>query len=230
MKTNLNDLEKQIGVNFKNQDLLKNVFIHRSYLNENKKFYLPSNEKLEFLGDSVLSLITSIYLYKNYPALQEGEYTDIKATIVKTESLAEAARDLDLGVYLYLSKGEEQGDGRDNTNILADSFEALIAGIFIDHSFDRAYEFVLKHLFKDKLDYTIKNKSYMSPKSKLQEIIQAKYRILPNYKLMEEKGPEHKRSFKVAVYVENKKLSEGEGKSKKQAEEEAAKIALEKLK
>lgn len=230
MKTDLADLEKTIDINFKNKELLKNVFVHRSYLNENKSFYLPSNEKLEFLGDSVLSLITSIYLYKEYPILQEGEYTDIKATIVKTESLAQAARDLQLGDFLYLSKGEEQGDGRNNTNLLADSFEALIAAIFIDHDFDHAYNFVLKHLFKNKLDYTIKNKLYMSPKSKLQEYIQSKFKALPIYRLLEEHGPEHKRMFKVAVYSENKKLAEGDGKSKKQAEEDAAKKALAKLK
>lgn len=230
MYNDLNKLEKQIDVKFKNKDLLKNVFIHRSYLNENKDFALPSNEKLEFLGDSVLSLITSIYLYKNYPALVEGEYTDIKATIVKTESLATAARELDLGRYLYLSKGEEQGNGRDNTNILADCFEALIAAVFIDNNFNNAYQFVLTHLFKEKLDYIIENRLYLSPKSKLQEILQAKFKILPSYLLVEEKGPEHKRSFRVAVAINDKRLGIGEGKSKKQAEEEAAKNALEKMK
>ena len=150
MDKNLSQLEKKINLKFKNKDLLINVFIHRSYLNENKSFHLPSNEKLEFLGDSVLSLITSIFLYKNYPALVEGEYTDIKATIVKTESLVEAARGLQLGKYLFLSKGEENGGGQDNTNILADCFEALIAAVFIEHGFNSAYQFVLTHLYLQK--------------------------------------------------------------------------------
>lgn len=223
-------LEKIVGFAFGDRNLLDNVFVHRSYLNEHKNFHLPSNEKLEFLGDSVLSLTTSIYLYKKYPALEEGDYTDIKASIVRTESLAEVAKKINLGRYLYLSKGEEQGKGRDNINILADCFEALIAAIFIDKNFDKAYDFIVKHLFKDKLEYIVKNKLYLSPKSRLQEIIQAKYKVLPIYKITEEKGPEHKKEFRIAVYLQNQKLGIGEGNSKKQAEESAAKNALEKLK
>lgn len=229
MLTNIRDLEKIIGINFIDKKLLENVFVHRSHLNENKKFYLPSNEKLEFLGDSVLSLITSIYLYKNYPHLGEGEYTDIKAKIVRTESLSEAATKLNLGRYLYLSKGEEQGQGRKNINILADCFEALIAAIFIDHDFDEAYQFVIKYLFTDKLDYVIKNKLYLSAKSKLQEKIQGEFKILPVYDVLEEKGPEHDKFFRIGMYIKNKKVSEGTGKSKKQAEEDAAENALKKL-
>ncbi len=221
-------LEDVIDITFKNKVLLENVFIHRSYLNEHKDFYLPSNEKLEFLGDSVLSLTTSIYLYRNYPALKEGDYTDIKAAIVRTESLAEVAKRINLGKWLFLSKGEEQGKGRENINILADCFEALIAAIFIDQGFDRAYEFILKHLFKDTLEHIVQNKLYLSPKSRLQEIIQASHKILPTYRILEEMGPEHKKEFKVAVYLNTQKLGEGSGTSKKQAEENAAKNALEK--
>ena len=160
MLKNIDELQKQIGINFKDQKLLENVFVHRSYLNENKHFHFNSNEKLEFLGDSVLSLIASIFLYKNYSALEEGDYTDIKSKIVRTDSLAGAARKIGLGNYLYLSKGEERGGGRDNTNILADTFEALIAAIFIDQGFDPAYNFVLKYIFTDQLSYIIKNKLY----------------------------------------------------------------------
>lgn len=229
MKNNYKNLEDKIGISFKNKELLENVFVHRSYLNEHKNFYLISNEKLEFLGDSVLSLATSIYLYTNYPKLEEGDYTDIKASIVRTESLAEAAKEIDLGSHLLLSKGEEQGVGRENMNIMADCFEALIAGIFIDKGFDTAYKFILKHLFKTKLEYIVKNKLYLSPKSRLQEIIQAKYKILPTYKILEEKGPEHKKEFRMVVTLKNQKLGTGEGNSKKQAEENAAKNALEKM-
>ncbi len=222
-------LEDKIAVHFKNLDLLENVFIHRSFLNEHKSFYLPSNEKLEFLGDSVLSLITSIYLYKNYSKLEEGDYTDIKASIVRGESLGQAAMDLDLGEYLYLSRGQDKEAGRRNINILADCFEALIAAVFIDQGFDTAYDFVRKYLFGKKLDYIIKNKLYLSPKSRLQEYSQAKNRTTPTYKILEEKGPEHRRFFKIAVYVNNKKAAIGEGFSKKEAEEAAAKEALEKF-
>lgn len=223
-------LEKRIGIKIKNRDLLENVFIHRSYLNEHKQFRLSSNEKLEFLGDSVLSLITSVYLFKNYPLLQEGDYTEIKSSIVKTESLAIASANIDLGSCLYLSKGEELGGGRTNKNILADCFEALIACIFIDQSFEKAYLFVTRHLFKDKLDSIVKDKTYQSAKSNLQEIIQAKYKTTPQYQVVEEKGPEHKRIFTVAVYFNSKRLGIGTAASKKEAEEKAAKAAFENIK
>lgn len=226
MDSNLKKLEKTLNIKFKDKKLLQNVFVHRSYLNEFRNFELPSNEKLEFLGDSVLSLITSVYLYKKYPDLNEGEYTDIKAAIVRTESLAVAAESLVLGEYLYLSRGEERGEGRKNKNILADCFEALIAAIFIDQGFDSAYDFVLKYLFGDRLDKIITNRHYQSPKSKLQEIIQAKYKTMPVYKTLEEQGPEHKRVFTVGAYLNKKKLAVGTGKTKKEAEENAADKAL----
>lgn len=222
-------LEKQIGVKFKNRKLLENLFIHRSFLNEHKNYQLPSNEKLEFLGDSVLSLITSLYLYQKYQELEEGDYTEIKAAIVRTESLGESAKELNIGRYLYLSKGQDQEGGRENINILADCFEALIAGIFIDQGFETAYRFVLRYLFGKRLDYIVKNKLYLSPKSRFQELTQAKFKSTPRYEVVEEQGPEHKRIFKIAVFIGTKKLAIGRGKSKKEAEEEAAKIALEKI-
>lgn len=223
---NFKKLEKRIGIKFKDKSYLENAFIHRSYLNEHRDFYMPSNEKLEFLGDSVLSLITSVYLYKNYPEFAEGDYTEIKASIVKTTSLAAAAVDLALGQYLYLSKGEELGRGRSNQNMLADSFEALIAAIFVDQGFDAAYDFVLKHLFKDVLEQIITTKKYHASKSKLQEHVQSRHKKTPVYKILKEEGPEHDRTFTVAVYVDDKKLSEGVGRSKKEAEERAAARAL----
>ncbi len=226
MKINYLELENELGIVFNNKKLLENALIHRSYLNEHKKFYLPSNEKLEFLGDSVLSLTTTIYLYRHYPELDEGIYTDIKASIVRTESLAEAAKVINIGEYLCLSKGEELHGGRINKNILADSFEALIGAIFIDLGFDAAYNFIVKFLFSKKLDFIIKNRLYLSPKSRLQEIVQSKYKVLPSYVISEEKGPEHLKKFRIAVYLKSKKLAEGNGNSKKEAEEEAAKMAL----
>ena len=227
MDNKYSNLEKKLNIQFKDRDLLKNVFIHRSYLNEHKSSKLSSNERLEFLGDSVLSLITSVYLFKNYPDLEEGDYTEIKSAIVKMESLAEASKKIELNNYLLLSKGEERGSGRTNSNIMADCFEALIAAIFLDKSFEVAYTFVVSFLFKDKLDYLLKNNLYLSSKSKLQEMIQSKYKKTPVYKVLEEKGPEHKRSFKIGVYFNSKELGVGVAPSKKEAEEAAAKGARE---
>ena len=226
MNASLDILQKKIGITFKTIILLENVFVHRSYLNENKTFTLPSNEKLEFLGDSVLSLVTSIHLYNEYSHLQEGDYTDIKASIVRTESLAEAATTLDLGSYLLLSHGEQKGNGRNKTNLLADTFEALIAAIFIEFGFDTASAFIHTYLFDNRLDTIITNKLYLSPKSRLQERTQAKHKELPQYELVESTGPEHDKKFTVAALVNNKRVGEGQGSSKKQAEEQAAQNAL----
>lgn len=226
MDNKYSDLEAEINIKFKDRDLLNNAFIHRSYLNEHKKSSLKSNERLEFLGDSVLSLITSVYLFKNYPELKEGDYTEIKSAVVKMDSLAEASKKIKLNNYLLLSRGEEKGAGRTNNNIMADCFEALIATIFLDKNFEVAYSFVVEFLFKDKLDYLLKNNLYLSSKSKLQEMIQSKYKKTPIYKVLDEKGPEHKRIFKIGAYFNNKLLGIGIAPSKKEAEEEAAKEAL----
>ena len=229
MNKKLSLLENKLGLQFQNKKLLENVFVHRSFLNEHKKFYLSSNEKLEFLGDSVLSLITSIYLYKNYPKLKEGDYTDIKAAIVCTDSLSIAAKRLRLGEFLYLSKGESRSGGKNNINILADCFEALIAAIFIDFGFEKAYQFVVDHLFKNKLPYIIKNRLYLASKTRLQEYIQARFKITPTYKVLKATGPEHNKLFTIQLSIKDKKISIGTGKSKKEAEEMADKIALKKI-
>lgn len=230
IKHNFIALEQKIGITFHDVKLLENVFIHRSYLNEHKHSQFPSNEKLEFLGDSVLSLVTSIYLYKNYPGLDEGNYTDIKAAIVRTESLAETAKKLNLGDCLLLSKGERINNGLDNKNILADTFESLVAGIFLDRGFDTAYDFIVTYLFAHRLEEIINDKLYLSPKSHLQEYAQSVHKTLPVYRTEREKGPEHNKHFTVAVYIRSKKIGVGEGASKKEAEEQAAKYALAALK
>lgn len=227
--TNFQKLKKKIEIEFDDQTLLENAFIHRSYLNEHKESKLPSNERLEFLGDSVLSLITSVYLFKNFPSLEEGDYTEIKSAIVKTDSLADSAKKIGLNYYLKLSKGEEKTGGRTNKNILADCFEALIGAIFLAISFEKAYQFVVKFLFSDKLPNLVSNRKYLSAKSKLQEIIQGKYKTTPQYKILEQSGPEHKRIFKVGIFFDNKRLGVGIAFSKKEAEEEAAKKAFENI-
>ncbi len=229
MRNKLDELEKKIDISFKDKKLLKNAFIHRSYLNEHRNLEPCSNEKLEFLGDSVLSLITSVYLFKRYQNLNEGDYTDIRACMVRMESLAKVAGQLDLGQYLYLSKGEERSGGRKNLNLLADCFEALIGAIFLDRGFKTVYTFVAKYLFNSEIKKIIKEKRYLPSKSRLQEYIQAKYKVLPRYRLVGEKGPDHKPKFLVAVYLKEKKLAVGVGTSKKQAEDNAARKALELL-
>lgn len=222
-------LENKIGINFPDQKLLQQAFIHRSYLNEHHGEVLFSNEKLEFLGDSVLSLITSIYLFNNYPEYNEGTYTDIKASIVRTESLAVASRELGLGQYLMLSKGERDNKGEDNTSILADCFEAFLATIFLEHDFEKAYEFVETFLFKGKLEKIVENKLYQPAKNRLQEYSQEKYKELPKYVVLSEIGPQHNKTYTVGVYYKKKELARGAGKSKKEAEENAAYIALQNL-
>ena len=223
-------IKKETTFEFINKDLLFNAFVHRSYLNEHKDKKLSSNEKMEFLGDSVLSLATSIYLFKHFPDLDEGTYTDIKASVVRTESLAEAAIKLNFGSLIFLSKGEELNGGRENKNILADCFESFIAALFLDQGFEKAYSFILAWLFTDKLDFVVKNKLYLSPKSRLQELIQATHKSLPLYTISTETGPEHKKEFIISVSYNKKELGMGKGASKKEAEEQAAKNALEFLK
>ncbi len=222
------ELENKLSLSFTNHNLLKQAFVHRSYLNEHDGD-LASNEKLEFLGDSVLSLITSIYLFKTYPEYNEGIYTDIKAAIVRTESLSEAARRLELGKYLYLSRGERDNNGEDNTSILADCFEALLAAVFLEFGFDHAYEFVKHHLFADTLDVIVQNKLYQPAKNRLQEYYQEKYKQLPIYTITSETGPQHNKQYKVGVFHNRKLLATGEGKSKKEAEEDAAAQALQRI-
>lgn len=229
MLKKINIFSQKIGIDFKNKNILVNAFVHRSFLNEHKNFPLPSNEKLEFLGDSVLSLITSLYLYQKYPYLNEGDYTNIKAMLVKTENLANIARTLGLGELLLLSKGEQKNNGRNNQSILADCFEALVASIFLDQGFDKTYQFLQQHLLKNNVDQLVLKNEYYSAKNRLQEILQNKYKELPVYKVIKEFGPQHNKKYVVVVNLKNKQLAIGQGKSKKQAEEVAANNALQKL-
>ena len=223
-------LENEINLKFKDRQLLSTAFVHRSYINENKKNQLSTNEKLEFLGDSILSLITSVYLFKHHPELDEGSYTDIKASIVRTDSLGLAGRKLKLGNYLKLSKGEEENNGRNNISILADCFEALIAAIYLEFGFEKTDEFINRFLFKDTLENIINDKLYMPTKNKLQEYYQEKYRRLPEYKIISEKGPQHDKTYVIGVFLKGQLIAKGVGKSKKQAQEQAASTALSKLK
>lgn len=229
LQPNLAELERRIGVEFKNKELLQHALIHRSFLNEYQGAPITSNEKMEFLGDSVLSLITSQYLFKHYPQYNEGIYTDIKAAIVRTESLYAAADGLGVGEFLLLSKGEEEHGGRQQKSILADCFEAIIAAIFLEAGFETARIFVEKHLFENKLDEIIQSKDYLPAKNILQEYYQGKHKILPSYVVTAEAGPQHNKEYEISVYAHSKIIATGQGKSKKEAEENAARNALEAL-
>jgi len=214
----------EFDIKFKNPDLLENALVHRSYLNENPDFPFPSNERLEFLGDAVLEQVVSNYLYHNFPALPEGELTALRAALVRTESLAEESRRLGLGKKLLLSKGEEQSGGRDNPYLLANTFEAVIGAIYLDQGIEKARDFISEELLY-KTEESLKSGT-KDPKSKFQEVTQAKFGATPSYRVVKESGPPHHRKFVSAAYLQRKKIAEGEGKSKKEAEEAAAREAL----
>lgn len=222
----LEELQKTIGITFTRIELLEQAFVHRSHLNESKQ-HKESNERLEFLGDAVLSFITSKYLYSTYPQYPEGTLTNIRSTLVKTKSLGLVAADLKLGDLLLLSKGEESSGGRINESLLADSFEALLGAIFLDQGIEAATQFLVKHLLY-KTEAIITNKSYVDFKSLLQELTQEKIKISPLYRVTKSEGPDHNKTFWVEVSSGEKVLGSGIGKSKQEAEQQAAQNALEK--
>ena len=224
----LRKLQEKMQINFKNESLLKNAFIHRSYLNEHKNFTGQSNERLEFLGDSILSLVVSKYLYEKLPQSPEGELTQLRAALVRTETLAKLAKNLALGDYLYLSRGEEDTGGRTNDTILANTFEALIGSIFLDQGLDVTEHFIEKTILSNWKE--LAKTAVSDNKSKLQEVLQRQHHKSPTYKLINSWGPDHDRLFKVAVYIDDKLLGSGSGKNKQSAAQDAAHDALSRLK
>lgn len=222
-------LEKKIGIKFKNQDLLKQAFVHRSYINENPSFGLAQNERLEFLGDAVLELVVTEYLYQNYPN-PEGELTNWRASLVNSQMLAKLARKLDLEDYLYLSKGEaKDSQGKARNYILANTFEALIGSIYLDQKYKAAEKFINQILVPE-LPHILKNQLYLDPKSKFQEIAQEKIGITPSYKVLKEAGPDHNKKFQVGIYLDEELVAKGTGSSKQEAQVDAASHAIEKKK
>lgn len=222
----LSDLQKRIGIQFRDQALLARAFVHRSHLNESKEF-TGSNERLEFLGDAVLSFVTSEYLYSTYPDYPEGTLTNIRSTLVKTKSLSVAATELQLGKLLLLSRGEESSGGRTNESLLADSFEALLGALYLDQGIAVVKEFLVKWLL-NKTETIIQTKSYVDFKSLLQEITQEKTKVSPLYRVTKSEGPDHNKTFWVEVLAGQIVLGNGVGKSKQEAEQKAAENALEK--
>ncbi len=221
-------LEKQIGVKFRNHNLLKQAFVHRSYVNENKKYSLGHNERLEFLGDAVLELAVTKYLYLNYEN-PEGELTNWRAALVKGEMLAKISEKMGFEDYLFLSRGESRGSRRARNLILANTFEAVLGAIYIDQGFDVSEEFVNKFLIIE-LPEILDKETYIDAKTKLQEYFQDKDSVTPEYFLLEESGPDHKKYFKMGVRINGKEIGKGEGESKQSAEQDSAKNALKKIK
>ena len=212
---------------FKNKKLFDQAFTHRSFLNETKE-KLSSNERLEFLGDSIISFVISYYLFGKFPNYNEGILTNMRSLLVNTKSLAEIAKDLNFGNYLKLSKGEEDSRGRENQSLLADCFEAFVGALFLDQGIDKTENFLIE-VFTPMTDEISKNRSFKDPKSLLQEHVQGKRQNSPLYKVLKEIGPAHSKTFVVAVFVGSSILGKGEGKSKQEAEENAAQKALEVL-
>lgn len=223
------ELEKALKINFRNKGLLAQAFVHRSFLNEHRGEGLISNERLEFLGDSVLNFIVSQYLYLTYPDHPEGDLTNFRASIVKTNFLSKISQVLSLGDYILMSRGEEESGGRKRETILADTLEAFLGAFFIDQGIEVCEQFVQKNIVPH-LSLIIKEKSYRDYKSRLQEHTQTERDGTPIYRVLSMEGPDHNRVFRVGVYVHKKLIGKGDGKSKQEAEQEAARAALDKLK
>lgn len=209
----------------KDRKLQQQAFTHRSYLNENPKEKLSSNERLEFLGDSILSFVVSDYLYKNFSNLPEGDLTNLRSLLVQAKTLATVSSELDFGAHLRLSHGEDESGGRRNNTILANTYEAFIGALFLDGGLEKVKEFINKTLLI-KLTQIANQESFKDDKSLLQELVQEKRLPPPLYKIVKSEGPDHAKVFTVGVYIEGKLASEGFGRSKNEAEKMAAKKAL----
>lgn len=209
----------------KDKLLYEQAFTHRSYLNEVKE-KISSNERLEFLGDSILSFVVSEHLYRTYGEFDEGILTNLRSLVVNTKSLGQIARELNMGEMLLLSKGEEDSQGRENESLLANTFEAYIGSLFLDQGIEKVKEF-LQDVLIPNIHVYVENRAFKDPKSLLQEHVQSQKQQSPVYKVINEEGPPHAKIFTIGAYVTNEKVGEGTGKSKQIAEENAAKQALE---
>jgi ribonuclease III len=225
MMKDLSPLEKSLGVDFKNKDLLLQALTHRSYINENPKFYLNHNERLEFLGDAVLELAVTEYLYQKYEN-PEGELTSWRASLVNSKMLSRIAHDIGINDFLLLSRGEAKDTGRAREYILANATEAAIGAIYLDSGFSAAEEFVKSHIIS-KLPEIIDKELYRDPKSRFQEEAQDRVGITPTYEVLDEWGPDHSKNFVIGVFLGKEMVAKGEGNSKQEGQEKAAEKALE---
>jgi ribonuclease-3 len=217
----LSELEATLNFHFKKRDRLTQALIHRSYLNENRSLKLESNERLEFLGDAVLETCISQSLFRNFPKLPEGELTNLRALIVCTDNLAKTATSINLGKYIFLSKGEETHQGRSNSSILADTMESVFGAVFIDAGWTKTNRFILE-ILKPSIQELSQQKVFKDPKSLFQELSQAKRGITPHYQTIKETGPDHLKTFEIGVYLGDKLIATGVGNSKQKAEEDAS--------
>lgn len=220
-------LEETINYSFSNKDFIVQALTHRSYLNENHDFHLSHNERLEFLGDAVLELVVTEYLYSNFPDKPEGEMTNWRAALVNTKMLARVSEELDVNSHLLLSKGETKSLGKARELILANALEAIIGAMYEDAGYGQAKVFIAEAILSH-LDAVLENKLHIDPKSLLQEKTQEKYSITPHYDVLEESGPDHKKHFIVGVFIKEHQVGSGEGYSKQQAQVAAAQDAIEK--
>lgn len=226
MEKDFSPFEKGIGVQFKKKDYLRQAFVHRSYLNENPSFPLGHNERLEFLGDAVLELVVTEYLYAEYPDAPEGDMTNWRASLVNAKMLSRIASEIDMDRFLYLSKGESKdGESRARQYILANAIEALIGAIYLDRGYDIAKDFIARYVFPE-LPHILEKRLDVDPKSKLQECAQEKVRVTPSYQVLAETGPDHAKWFKVGVFFGKDMVATGEGDSKQEAQVNAATNAL----
>lgn len=225
MNKDFKELQKNLGVKFKNVNLLKQAFVHRSYLNENPAFELRHNERLEFLGDAVLELAVTEYLYNNYPDLAEGEMTNLRAALVNSQMLSQISDRLGFNEYLYLSRGEAKEIGRGRQYILGNTFEAFFGALYLDQGYKAAENFIYNNLIPE-LKNIIEKKLWRDPKSLFQEAAQERVGITPTYEVLEENGPDHDKKFVIGVYLDKELIAQGEGSSKNEAQQQAAENAL----
>ncbi len=218
-------LEKKLKVKFKKKDLLIQAFVHRSYLNENPDFYLFHNERLEFLGDAVLELVVTEYIFAKYPKKPEGELTNWRAALVNAKMLSKIAKELGLNDFLLLSKGEARELGKARDYILANTFESFIGSLYLDRGYKVCQNFIKKHLIKE-LAQIIETKTFKDAKSLFQEQAQERVSITPTYKVLKEWGPDHARHFVIGAFLKKELVAQAEGSSKQEGEERAAKKAL----
>ena len=224
---NTDIIEKKIGIVFKDKALLEKAFTHRSYLNENRGLGLEHNERLEFLGDAVLELVVTDFLYKKYPKKPEGEMTSLRSALVNSTMLAEISSSLNFSEYLLLSRGEAKDKGRARQYILANTFESVVGAIYLDQGYDSANKFIGEFLLP-KITEVEEKRLWIDAKSFFQEQAQEKFGQTPQYKTLKDHGPDHDKVFTVGVFVGEDLIAEGSGKSKQDAEQEAARNALDK--
>jgi len=222
----LSKFETKIGINFKDKNLLKQAFLHRSYLNEHKDLKINHNERLEFLGDAVVEIVVTDFLYHKFLNTPEGELTAYRAALVNANTMSEVASTLEMNDFLFLSKGESKDKGRARQIILANTFEALVGAIYLDQGYEVSKKFIVDNLLPI-IDQIVSEKLWQDAKSLFQEKAQETFSVTPNYKILSESGPDHNKYFTVGLFLDEEQIATGVGHSKQEAEQEAAKKGLE---